>query len=369
METSGATSGGTRAAAARCGLALRAALAALAFAVLPACAPPPPVGTAAPRVMTPLEESLHAHVAVLASDDFAGREVGTIGEGRTLTYLQDEMAAMGLKSGTHDPANPWREPVDYGRGGGQVRTHNLIARLAGSEPQAGAVLLIAHWDHLGYGSRCRAVGDDTICNGAADNASGLAMMLEIARTLSAGPRLRRDVYFLATGGEEDGLKGASAFVADPPVPLEKFVAAFNLDTEGIAPPGAPVVILSTPTPAAIGPLDTLIRAAARDGGVTVEEPSRRNRRFLKRQDGWVFDEVGIPTVMISAAFAQKDRLRAYMRHRYHRANDEAGTVELGAAADMVRFHSALLSRASDPALFPLGGGSAARGYQLTANQH
>lgn len=347
--------------------ALRAA-GLVACALLSACVAP--AAPALPdREPTTMELALRGHVEVLASDEFAGREVGTIGEELTLSYLQEQFAQMGLKSGTHDPTHPWREPVSYEEKGGQIDTYNLIARLPGTEPQAGAVLLVAHWDHLGYGSRCRRKGDDTICNGAVDNASGLAVMLEVARALASGPRPRRDVYFLATGGEEDGLRGAASFVNDPPVPLEKFVAAFNLDTEGIAPPGAPVVVLATPGPPTMPELMALIEQTAAEQGVTIVAPSRRNLRFLKRQDGWVFDEVGIPAVMISAAFAQEARLDAFMSRRYHRANDEADGVELGAAADMVRYHTQLLRKAGDPALFPLGGGSAARSYQLTAIGH
>lgn len=324
-------------------------------ALLAACAPIAPAATPsapAPAVerpaLTPAEQALHAHVEVLASDSFAGREVGTIGEGLTLDYMERELAAAGLQSGTHDPGHPWREPVRYDRGQRQVATYNLIGRLPGTEPQEGAVLLVAHWDHLGAGGRCRRKAGDSICNGAVDNATGLAMMIEIARHLADGPRPRRDIYFLATGGEEDGLRGASAFVADPPVPLHKFVAVFNLDTEGVAPAGSPAVVLGTPGPPAIGTLMTLISATARDEGVRLVAPDSVNSRLLQRQDGWVFDAAGVPAVIVSAAFAQQTRLTDYMRTRYHRANDEIAGVELGGTADMVRLHVELLRRAADP---------------------
>ncbi|WP_066553859.1 M28 family peptidase [Croceicoccus bisphenolivorans] len=333
-----------------------------AIALLAACAPAAPPVTPLSRDGSALEQALHAHVDMLASDAFAGREAGTIGEDLTLTYLEEAFGAAGLRSGTLDPGNPWREPVSYSRNGRTLDTYNFIARLPGSEPQAGAVLVMAHWDHLGYGSRCRANGDDRICNGAVDNASGLAMLIEIARTLAQGPQLDRDVYFLATGGEEDGLRGASAFVSDPPVPLENFVAAFNLDTEGIAPAGAPAVVLATPDPATTDKLMRIISGTAHEQGVELVPPDGRNRKFLRRQDGWVFDAEGIPAVLISTAFAQKERLSSYMRGRYHRADDEAAFVELGGAADMVRFHAALVTRVADPArmpratLTPAGGG-------------
>ncbi|HEX2793928.1 MAG TPA: M20/M25/M40 family metallo-hydrolase [Croceicoccus sp.] len=329
---------------------IRTALSCGALALVAACAPAPPVENA-PRALRGEEQALLAHVEVLASDAFAGREVGTIGEGLTLDYMQRELAAAGLQSGTHDPGNPWREPVRYDRGQRTIDTYNLIGRLPGTEPQAGAVLLVAHWDHLGFGVRCRPKGADRICNGAVDNATGLAMMIEISRRLVDGPRPRRDVYFLATGGEEDGLRGALAFVQDPPVPLGKFVAVFNLDTEGVAPAGAPAVVLGTPTPPGIAGLTALIERTARDEGVRIVPPDSGNLRLLKRQDGWVFDAVGVPAVIVSAAFAQQTRFTDFMRTRYHRANDEISGVELGGTADMVRLHVELLRRAADPAQF------------------
>src|SRR5690606_5802955 len=105
-----------------------------------------------------------------------------------------------------------------------IRTYNLIGKLPGRTPQAGAVLLVAHWDHFGICAEPPA--EDIICNGAIDNASGVAALTEIARRLAKGPRLDRDVYFLATTAEELGLLGAHAFAENPPLPLSGIVAAF-----------------------------------------------------------------------------------------------------------------------------------------------
>ncbi|MFX8425972.1 M20/M25/M40 family metallo-hydrolase, partial [Acinetobacter baumannii] len=76
-----------------------------------------------------------------------------------------------------------------------------------------------------------------ICNGAVDNASGLAVITEVARALSLGRQLDRDVYVLATTGEELGLLGAKAFAENPPVPLDRIVAVLNVDSTGIVPAG------------------------------------------------------------------------------------------------------------------------------------
>ena len=102
----------------------------------------------------------------------------------------------------------------------RIETANVIGRMPGKVPGAGAVLVLAHWDHLG--DACGpADAKDRLCNGAVDNASGLAVMIEAVRiALRDGP-LDRDVIVLATSSEELGLLGAKAFVADPPVPPDK----------------------------------------------------------------------------------------------------------------------------------------------------
>ena len=97
-----------------------------------------------------------------------------------------------------------------------------------------SLLYLAHWDHLGL---CAPEEPDRICNGAVDNASGIAALLEIARGLAAGPRPKRDILFLATTAEELGLLGAEYFAARPAVPLASIVAAINMDTLAIAPGG------------------------------------------------------------------------------------------------------------------------------------
>jgi Zn-dependent M28 family amino/carboxypeptidase len=103
------------------------------------------------------------------------------------------------------------------------------------------VLVMAHWDHFG---QCGT--PPRLCPGAVDNASGVAVITEVARSLVRGRRaapMDRDVYFLATTGEELGLLGAMAFAENPPLPLDKVVAAFNVDSTGLVPAGRPVAIV------------------------------------------------------------------------------------------------------------------------------
>lgn len=216
-----------------------------------------------------------------------------------------------------------------------VKTFNLIARLPGKDPAAGAVLMVAHWDHFG---NCGKPGDtDKICNGAVDNASGLAFLTELAKRLSSGPQMDRDVYFLATTGEEWGLLGARAFTQDPPIPLDTIVAAFNVDAIAIAPRGTPVTMIGRGLTGLDRDIDAVV---AQQGRKMVQ--SKIAESYLRRQDGWALLQRDIPAVDVTSAFADPAALDEFIRTRYHKASDEADKVELGGAAQDLLLHVALV---------------------------
>ena len=110
-----------------------------------------------------------------------------------------------------------------------IQSKNVVAKLEGSDPQLRDeyVVYTAHWDHLGRGA---AVDGDDIYNGALDNASGVAAVLEIARAFaSVEPRPKRSVLFLMVGAEEQGLLGAQHYAEQPIYPLAKTLANINID--------------------------------------------------------------------------------------------------------------------------------------------
>ncbi|MBA4354194.1 MAG: peptidase M28, partial [Novosphingobium sp.] len=186
----------------------------------------------------------------------------------------------------------------------RIRTHNLIGRIPGRNPDAGAVLMMAHWDHFG---ECAAPpAEDLICNGAIDNASGLAVVTEAARQLAKGRPMDRDVYIVATTGEELGLLGAMAFAENPPIPLDRIVAAFNVDSTGLVPAGGPIGVVGR----GMTPLDPLIgdvvrrmkrRLAAGDGP----------NAYIKRQDSWVLMQHDVPAVMVSSSYGDMERIERF----------------------------------------------------------
>jgi aminopeptidase YwaD len=222
---------------------------------------------------------------------------------------------------------------------GKVRTHNLIAKLPGRRSDAGAVLLLAHWDHFGT---C-GDGPDTICNGAVDNASGLAVLTELARRLSAGTRMERDVYFVATTAEEWGLLGAQAFAENPPIPLDSVVAAFNLDTVAVAPAGGPVAIVGK----GLTPLDPGIIEVMRELGRR-ESDEALAQTYVRRQDGWALLQRDVPAVSVTSAFARAAPLEKFLAERYHQPSDEAAGVELGGAIEDLVLTQALVRYFADP---------------------
>ena len=229
----------------------------------------------------------------------------------------------------------------------RINTHNMIGKLAGRKPDGKAVLLLAHWDHFG---RCvPPPAEDQICNGAIDNASGLAVLTEVARRLAKGPPMDRDVYFLATTGEELGLLGAHTFAENPPVPLSQILAAFNIDSVALGPAGQPFAVVGK----GMTPLDTGIAAVAKAQKKKIA-PGDALNTYVRRQDGWALMQHDIPAVMISSSWSDIARVEAFMEGDYHRASDnlKAG-IELGGAADDVLFLVALTRWFADPKKVPV----------------
>jgi hypothetical protein len=222
------------------------------------------------------------------------------------------------------------------------KSHNVVGRLRGRGKTGEHVLYLGHWDHLGI---CRPEGAaDRICNGAVDNASGIAMMIEIARHISRGERPERDLLFLATTAEEMGLLGAEYFGANPVVPAESIVAAINIDTVAIAGKGEPVAIVGRGTTG----LDPLVDETARELGRPIKADSEANA-FVQRQDGWKLTRAGIPTAMVGGSFANMKTLQAFLSGPYHKPEDDLDLpIQLEGAAEDTDLLILLGRKLADP---------------------
>jgi Zn-dependent M28 family amino/carboxypeptidase len=211
---------------------------------------------------------------------------------------------------------------------------NVIGKIAGRKRGSGAVLYMAHWDHLGI---CEPEdAPDRICNGAVDNASGIAVLTEVARAL-AKKRHDRDIYFVATTAEESGLIGAYAYADKPVFPLEEIVIALNVDTIAIARRGAKVAIIGRDTTK----LDGAVEAVAKKAGRAIESSKDANA-FIQRQDGWALTQKGVPALMVGGSFADLDLMQKFLGSDYHGPEDELNAnTELGGAAEDADLHIAL----------------------------
>lgn len=227
-------------------------------------------------------------------------------------------------------------------------SENVIGRIAGRDRPGEAVLMLAHWDHLGI---CRPPGaPDRICNGAVDNASGVALLIEIAKRLATGPRPRRSIYFVATTAEEMGLYGARVLAKNLPVPCDHIAGAINSDTVAIAPAGERVAVIGLGRTR----LDPVIKAAIRAQGRVLDDSDAANA-FITRQDGWELLKAGIPTVMLGGAYSDAARLATFLTGDYHKPSDDlTHAIPLDGAAEDGALQVVLARMLADPAAFPLG---------------
>ena len=225
---------------------------------------------------------------------------------------------------------------------GAFTSHNVVGRLKGKGDSGQSLLFLGHWDHFGI---CRPEGvPDRVCNGAVDNASGIASLLEIARGLATGARPERDILVLATTAEEIGLLGAEHFAANPVVPLDSIVAAFNLDTVAISPKGTKVAVIG----GGIAGIDALIDETVREAGRERDRDSEADE-FIDRQDGWELRKLGVPAMMVGGSFSDMGDLGRFLSGPYHEPEDDLKRpIELGGAAEDAELQIMLARKLADP---------------------
>ena len=161
-----------------------------------------------------------ADLRVLAADSMEGRATGTPGSARARRFLVDAFGEAGLQPF----GASFEQPFELESGGVALQAVNVVGYVAGEEPDGPVIVITAHYDHLG-------IQDGVIYNGADDNASGTAVLLAIARHLrESAPN--HTVILAALDAEELGLRGAQAFVQDPPVERDRIALNINLDMVG-----------------------------------------------------------------------------------------------------------------------------------------
>ncbi|ROU07975.1 M28 family peptidase [Lysobacter enzymogenes] len=219
-----------------------------------------------------------------------------------------------------------------------ITSQNVVGRVEGSKRPDETVIYSAHWDHLGIGQP-DAKGD-TIYNGAVDNATGTAALIEMGRTFAKAKKPLRSVVFLAVTAEEKGLLGSEYYSAKPLYPLAKTVAVIN--TDALDPTG-PARDFTTSGSAKQELLDELIATAQKWNVSYAPDPKPEAGHFF-RSDHFPFAKRGVPAVSFGSGedkvdggvAAGKAEGEAYVKDRYHQPADqwEASWTFTGMARDL-----------------------------------
>ena len=284
-----------------------------------------------PRPGRPMEA-----VRYLADDALEGRMSGSAGERCAGEFIAAKFAALGLEPAGDDgyfQELPLASVLQPHAPAGQGR--NVIGLLRGSDPALSetAVVIGAHYDHLGLGEFGSTGEAGEIHNGADDNASGVAALLAAAGALAGGPRPARSVLFIAFTGEELGLIGSSWYAEHAAFPLERTVAMINLDMVGRLEDGE-LIVYGT--------------------GTAAEWPE-----ILPAANA----DLGIPMVFEESGFGPSDHTSFYMHEipvlhfftnvhgDYHRHTDDADKVDgrgLGLVASLAGNVARLVATRPDP---------------------
>ena len=205
-------------------------------------------------------------------------------------------------------------------------THNLLARIPGTEHPDETIIYSAHWDHVGGAEQHPTVTGDQIWNGAWDNASGTIGVVEMARQINAAPRPKRSIVFAHMAAEEMGLLGAYGYAADPVYPLETTVADINIDMLPLSGSTRDIPIFGKGQ----NDLEDRLQALAEPLGRYVSDDHMPEEGFYYRSDHFPFARMGVPAIMPwhgwdwveGGRAAGEAAWRAKFAADYHRATDE-----------------------------------------------
>ena len=194
----------------------------------------------------------------------------------------------------------------------------------GSKYPDETVIYTAHWDHLGIG--LPDAKGDRIYNGAIDNGTGLAQLIEQGRAFAAGPRTQRSVVFMAVTAEEKGLLGSEYYAANPLYPIAKTAGMINTDVMGVLGPARDFSIRGNQK---FGLLDILVEEAAKRGRRYTPDPHPETGGFF-RSDHFTIAKVGAPALsfspgrdLVNGGIARAEAWsKMYTEKMYHQPADE-----------------------------------------------
>ncbi|HEY6661476.1 MAG TPA: M28 family peptidase, partial [Sphingomicrobium sp.] len=205
-----------------------------------------------------------------------------------------------------------------------VTSHNILGIVRGSKYPDETVFYMGHWDHLGIGPPDST--GDRIYNGAIDNGTGIAQLIEQGRAFARGPRPQRSVVFMAVTAEEKGLLGSEYYAANPLYPAGKTVGAINTDVLGVLGPARDFSVRGNQK---FGLLDILVEEGEKRGRRYTPDPDAATGTFY-RSDHFTFAKAGIPALsftrgedLVNGGAARMRAWEAnYRATMYHQPADE-----------------------------------------------
>jgi len=255
--------------------------------------------------------SLRADVSFLASDSLEGRDTPSRGLDIAGEYIASQFRRLGLEPAGDD--GYFQSVVVRPEDPDSPKSRNVAAILRGSDPQLRNtyVMLSAHYDHVGLAE----TGEDRIFNGANDDASGTASVLEVANALAAlHPRPKRSVLFILFCGEEKGLRGSRYYVNHPLVPLGKTVGDLNLEQLGRTDaPEGPYLNSANVTGFDFSDMTPILVDSGKRVGIVVSKDGEASDKYFKLSDNAPIAKAGIPAHTLSVTYEFPD---------YHAVGDE-----------------------------------------------
>jgi hypothetical protein len=300
--------------------------------LLAGCAAAPPLVTtpaterdvAARAAETITAQDMARRIGALAADSMRGRDTPSPELEKAARYLTEEFRRLGLQPAGDEGTFIQRFPVPR-RGSAAAQVPNVVALLPGADPllRDTYVVLTAHFDHVGVGAP--DARGDSIYNGADDNASGTAALVEVAGAFAALPEPpARSVLFLAVSGEEKGLLGSMHFARNPTVPAEGIVANINMDMISRNAPDTLIAIgqeYST-----FEDVLAEVLAAHPEVGLTVIRDPVPHEQLFFRSDQLSFIQIGVPALFFFTG----------LHEDYHRPSDLPARVDPEKAARVGR---------------------------------
>jgi len=195
--------------------------------------------------------------------------------------------------------------------------------LPGSERPDEYIVYSAHWDHLG---RCAPVKGDDICNGAVDNASGIAGLVALAEAFRKQGKPKRSILFIAETAEESGTIGSEYYAAHPTVPLRQIVGGVNMDSLNVNGATRDIVLVG----GGKSELEDYLARAAKAQGRAVKPEPTPEKGYYFRSDHFSFAKLGVPMLytdpgedLVNGGVVRGKALSEdYVANRYHSPQDE-----------------------------------------------